>query len=160
MFGGGGFVREVYDAAWNVSGESGAAVVFGSLAPGFWACVGLETGAMIAGLVRDPDRDIPRATLGGVLIAGVVYIVSSVLVMGIVPAAELEASSAPFALVAAEIFGPWAAIAIAAAAALKATGTLGGWMLVNGETGARAAHNGYLPAIFRRLNSQIGRAHD
>src|SRR3546814_15016832 len=81
---------------------------------------------MVAGLVRDPDRDIPRATLGGVLIAGIVYIVSSVLVMGIVPAAELEASSAPFALVAAEIFGPWAAIAVAAAAALKATGTLGG----------------------------------
>src|SRR3546814_14455679 len=74
--------------------------------------------------------------------------------MGIVPAAELEASSAPFALVAAEIFGPWAAIAIAAAAALKATGTLGGWMLVTGETGARAAHNGYLPAIFGRLNSR------
>lgn len=154
LFGWGSFDREVYDAAWNVSGESDAAVVFGSLAPVFWAFVGLETGAMIAGLVRDPDRDIPRATIGGVLIAGIVYIVSSVLVMGIVPAAELEASSAPFALVAAEIFGPWAAIAIAAAAALKATGTLGGWMLVTGETGARAAHNGYLPAIFGRLNNR------
>src|SRR3546814_4317390 len=79
---------------------------------------------MVAGLVRDPDRDIPRATLGGVLIAGIVYIVSSALVMGIVPAAELEASSSPFALVAAEIFGPWAASATAAAAALNATGTL------------------------------------
>ena len=74
------------------------------------------------------------------------------LVLGIVPAAELEASSAPFALVAAKIFGPWAAIAIAAAAALKATGTLGGWMLVTGETGARAAQNGFLPGIFGRLN--------
>src|SRR3546814_3417352 len=101
MFGWGSFDRGIYDAAWNVSGESDAAVVFGSLAPVFWAFVGLETGAMIAGLVRDPDHDVPIATLGGVLIAGVVYIVSSVLVMGIVPAAELEASSAPFALVAA-----------------------------------------------------------
>src|SRR3546814_3162807 len=33
MFGWGSFDREVYDAAWNVSGESDAAVVFGSLAP-------------------------------------------------------------------------------------------------------------------------------
>src|SRR3546814_7219111 len=97
MFGWGSFDREVYDAAWNVSGESDAAVVFGSLAPVFWAFVGLETGAMIAGLVRDHDHDVPVATLGGVLIAGVVYIVSSVLVMGIVPAAELEASPAPLA---------------------------------------------------------------
>ena len=152
LFGWGSFDRATYDAAWNVTGESDARVVFASLSPVFWAFVGLETGAMIAGLVRDPDRDVPRATLGGILIAGVVYITSSVLVMGIVPAAELQASSAPFALVAARIFGPWAAIAIAAAAALKATGTLGGWMLVTGETGARAAQHGFLPGIFGRLN--------
>ena len=154
LFGWGHFDGTTYEAAWNVSGQSDAAVVFGSLSPVFWAFVGLETGAMIAGLVKDPDHDVPIATLGGIAIAGLVYVVSSVLVMGIVPAAELAASSAPFALVAAEIFGPWAALAIAAAAALKATGPLGGWMLVTGETGARAAQHGYLPAFFGRLNSR------
>src|SRR3546814_16094545 len=101
MFGWGSFDRGIYDAAWNVSGESDAAVVFGSLAPVFWAFVGLETGAMIAGLVREPARDIPRATFGGVLIAGIVNIVSSVLVMGLIPAAALVAWSAPVARVAA-----------------------------------------------------------
>ena len=154
LFGWGHFDGATYEAAWNVTGESDASVVFGSLGAVFWAFVGLETGAMIAGLVKDPDHDVPIATLGGIAIAGLVYVVSSVLVMGIVPAAELAASSAPFALVAAEIFGPWAALAIAAAAALKATGTLGGWMLVTGETGARAAQHGYLPAFFGRLNSR------
>lgn len=154
LFGWGHFDGATYDAAWNVTGESDASVVFGSLGAVFWAFVGLETGAMIAGLVKDPDHDVPIATLGGIAIAGLVYVVSSVLVMGIVPAADLAASSAPFALVAAEIFGPWAALAIAAAAALKATGTLGGWMLVTGETGARAAQHGYLPAFFGRLNSR------
>ncbi|WP_460811783.1 amino acid permease [Luteimonas pelagia] len=154
LFGWGHFDRGIYDAAWNVTGESDASIVFGSLGAIFWAFVGLETGAMIAGVVKDPDRDIPIATAGGVLIAGIVYIVSSVLVMGIVPAGELAGSSAPFALVAAEVFGPWAAIAIAAAAALKATGTLGGWMLVTGETGARAAQHGFLPRVFGRLNGR------
>ena len=154
LFGWGHFDRDIYDAAWNVTGESDSSVIFGSLGTIFWAFVGLETGAMIAGLVRDPDRDVPIATLGGILIAGVVYIASSVLVTGIVPAQELAASSAPFVLVAAEIFGPWAGIAIAAAAALKATGTLGGWMLVTGETGAQAAQRGFLPGIFGRMNSR------
>jgi amino acid transporter len=154
LFGWGHFDRGIYDASWNVTGESDASVVFGSLGTIFWAFVGLETGAMIAGVVKDPDRDIPIATAGGILIAGIVYILSSVLVMGIVPAEQLAGSSAPFALVAAEVFGPWAAIAIAAAAALKATGTLGGWMLVTGETGARAAQHGYLPRIFGRLNAR------
>ena len=129
LFGWGSFDRATYDAAWNVTTESDARVVFKALSPVFWAFVGLETGAMIAGLVRDPDRDVPRATLGGILIAAVVYIASSVLVMGIVPAGELASSSAPFMLVAAEIFGPWAAIAIAAhgpriSAATSANGAL------------------------------------
>ncbi len=145
------FDGEIYRAAWNVSGQSDLAVVFGSLAPVFWAFVGLETGAMIAGVVRDPDRNVPRATLGGILIAGAVYLTASVLVMGIAPAAELAGSSAPFALVAGRIFGAWAIPVIAIAAAIKATGTLGGWMLVSGESGAQAAHRGFLPAIFGRM---------
>lgn len=147
------FDPALYEAGWNVSGRSDAAVVFSSLAPIFWAFVGLETGAMVAGVVRDPQRNVPLATITGILIAGVVYLTSSVLVMGIVPAAELAASSAPFAVVAGRIFGPWAIPIIAAAAALKATGTLGGWMLVTGESGARAAQRGYLPALFGRLRT-------
>lgn len=147
------FDPELYSRAWNVTGRSDAAVVFGNLAPIFWAFVGLETGAMVAGLVDNPEKNVPRATLGGILIAGVVYLASSVLVMGIVPVEQLAVSSAPFALVAAAIYGPWAAAAVALAAALKATGTLGGWMLVTGESGARAAQRGYLPAWFGHLRA-------
>jgi amino acid transporter len=145
------FDPAVYRASWNVTGESDAALVLGSLAPIFWAFVGLETGAMVAGVVRDPKRDVPRATIGGILIAGTVYLASSVLMMGIVPAERIAESGAPFALVAGEMFGAWAIPLIAAAAALKATGTLGGWMLVSGESGARAAHRGFLPRVFGHL---------
>ena len=147
------FDPALYRAAWNVSGQSDVAVVMHSLAPIFWAFVGLETGAMVAGVVDDPDRNVPRATLGGIAIAGVVYLVSSVLMMGIVPVAELAESGAPFALVAGKMFGAWAIPLIAAAAALKATGTLGGWMLVTGESGARAAQRGFLPSVFGRLRA-------
>jgi len=147
------FDGAIYHAAWNVTDRSDTSVIFSSLAPIFWAFVGLETGAMVAGVVDDPDRNVPRATLGGILIAGIVYLVSSVLMMGIVPAAEMAQSSAPFALVAGKMFGVWAIPVIAAAAALKATGTLGGWMLVTGESGARAAQRGLLPSIFGRVRA-------
>ena len=164
IFGWGSFDTALYESAWNTTGaewntdkpvpQSNFALAFASLAPIFWAFVGLETGAMVAGVVRDPARNVPLATISGVLIAGVVYLVSSVLVMGIVPAQELADSSAPFALVAGAIFGAWAIPVIAGAAALKATGTLGGWMLVTGESGARAAQRGFLPAIFGRFNAR------
>lgn len=147
------FNPDIYAAGWNVTENSDTAVVFGALASVFWAFVGLETGAMVAGIVDNPNRNVPIATLGGILIAGVVYLVSSVLMMGIVPAAEMAASSAPFALVAGKMFGPWAIPIIAAAAALKATGTLGGWMLVTGESGARAAQRGFLPSVFGRMRT-------
>jgi len=147
------FDGAIYHAAWNVTDRSDTSVIFSSLAPIFWAFVGLETGAMVAGIVDDPDRNVPRATLGGILIAGIVYLVSSVLMMGIVPASEMAQSSAPFALVAGKMFGAWAIPVIAAAAALKATGTLGGWMLVTGESGARAAQRGLLPSIFGRVRA-------
>lgn len=147
------FDPELYRATWNVTDQSDASVVFGSLSTIFWAFVGLETGAMVAGVVRDPDRNVPIATIGGIAIAGVVYLVSSVLMMGIVPAKEMAASGAPFALVAGKMFGAWAIPIIAAAAALKATGTLGGWMLVTGESGARAAQRGLLPSVFGRVRA-------
>ncbi|MFC4728597.1 amino acid permease [Coralloluteibacterium thermophilus] len=156
------FDADTFEAAWNTTGadwneenpeaQSDFSLTFGALAPIFWAFIGLETSAMVAGVVRNPSRNVPLATLGGILIAGTVYVVSSVLVMGIVPAEVLHSSSAPFAEVAMRVFGPWAALLIAGAAALKATGTLGGWMLVTGESGARAAQRGLLPAVFGRYN--------
>lgn len=163
LFGWGHFDAALYQASWNTSGAewNGGAenastdfqTLFGALSPIFWAFIGLESSAMVAGVVKDPERNVPRATLYGVGLAGVVYLASSVLVMGIIPAETLAGSEAPFALVAGQIFGPWAAIAIAAAAALKATGTLAGWMLVTGESGARAAQRGFLPRVFGRLNA-------
>lgn len=163
-FGWASFDTSIYQTAWNTTGAewnldkpervSDLSLVFTSLAPIFWAFVGLETGTMVAGVVRNPARNVPIATIGGVLIAGTVYLIASVLVMGIVPAQELSESSAPFALVAGRIFGEWAIPLIAAAAALKATGTLGGWMLVTGESGARAAQRGFLPAIFGRFTAR------
>jgi arginine:agmatine antiporter len=147
-----------FAASWNTTGADWNTVnpeprgdfaeSLRMLAPIFWAFVGLETGAMVAGVVRDPARNVPLATLCGIGLASAVYIASSVLVMGIVPAHELAASSAPYALIAGRLLGDWAMVAIAAAAALKATGTLGGWMLVSGESGARAAQRGLLPAWF------------
>ena len=146
----GGFDATLYRAAWNPGPASDAATVFAALAPVFWAFLGLESAAMVAGIVRDPARNVPLATIAGVLFAALVYIVASVLVMGVVPADELAASNAPFALVAARLFGEGAMPIIAAAAAIKAAGTFGGWMLVAGETGSRAARLGYLPALFGR----------
>ena len=59
---------------------------------------------------RDPHRTIPRATLLGILIATALYILGTIVVLGVVPREQLVHSTAPFADAASMMWGPWAAM--------------------------------------------------
>lgn len=139
------FDPELFARSWNVSGQSGSQAVFGSLLSVFWAFVGVECAAMVARLVEKPERNVPIATMGGVGIAAIVYMFSSTAIFGMLSAEAVAASSAPFALAVDRILGPAAAGLVAICAVLKASGTLGGWVLVGGETTRWTAVSGFLP---------------
>src|SRR5690606_36705760 len=109
------------------------------------AFVGVECAAMVARLVEKPERNVPIATMGGVGIAAIVYMFSSTAIFGMLSAEAVAASSAPFALAVGRILGPAAAGLVAICAVLKASGTLGGWVLVGGETTRWTAVSGFLP---------------
>jgi arginine:agmatine antiporter len=100
----------------------------------FWAFLGIESANIVAPLVRNPTRDVPIATLGGLAIAALVYMSACAAIMGIMPAADLAASSAPFADAAKPLVGASLAAMVAICAMLKASGTVGGWILVSAET--------------------------
>ena len=55
----------------------------GPSAPTLWAFIGLESATVPAESVRDPERNVARATLIGTVVAAVVYILGSMAVMGI-----------------------------------------------------------------------------
>ena len=82
-----------------------------------------------------------------------VYVLSSSVIMGIVPNEELQTSHAPFAEAARLALGPAGAIIISVCAVLKSVGSLGGWMLLVGQSAQAAAHDGMFPRIFARLNA-------
>src|SRR5690606_12879825 len=63
------FDPELFARSWNVGGEPASQAVFGSLVSVFWAFVGVEAATMVARMVRDPERNVPLATMGGVGIA-------------------------------------------------------------------------------------------
>lgn len=139
------FDHEVFSASWNVTGKPLIETLPASLSIILWAFLGLESANAAAAVVDRPERNVPIAALGGVALAGIVYIAASVAVMGVIPAAELAKSTAPFAEVVARLAGPWAGHFVALCAALKAMGTLGGWTLVTGEAGRSGAAAGYMP---------------
>jgi arginine:agmatine antiporter len=142
-----------FSANWNVTGGSDISAVKQSLVLVFWAYLGLESASVAAAVVENPERNVAIATIAGVLLAAVVYISVSAAVMGLAPASELAKSSAPFALVAAKIFGPMAGPLVAGCGMLKALGTLAGWVLLTAQTSRAAADHGLLPQFFARTRA-------
>jgi arginine:agmatine antiporter len=147
------FHPAVLTASWNVSGKPAMQAVGGTVAPVFWAFLGLECANAAAAVVRDPHRNVPIAATGGVALSALLYIAALLVIMGIVPAADLAKSTAPFGLVVARVLGPVAGGVMALCALLKTAGTTSGWILVTGQIMRAGADEGVLPAWFGKARA-------
>ena len=152
LFGWFWFDSATFQAGWHVSDDSSIHAVSRAASMALWAYMGIESAAVSAGVIENPKRNVPLATLIGLGLAAVVYILSSTVIMGMVPNEELRTSNAPFADAARLALGTGAAIVISVCAALKALGTLGGWMLLVGQSGKAAADDGMFPRVFAHIN--------
>jgi arginine:agmatine antiporter len=128
------FHPAIFTASWNVSGRSDLAILPHATVIAFWAFLGIEGAIVLAVRVRNPVRDVPVGTLCGLAIATAIYIAASAAIMGMLPAAALAKSSAPFADAVVPVLGAAVAGAVALCAMLKASGTLGAAMLLAVET--------------------------
>lgn len=124
-----------------------------------FAFIGVECATIPAGHVRDPEKTIPRATLLGTAFAAVVYIACTTAVMGVLPAAELAKSQAPFADAGRLLWGGWAGLLIAGAAAISCFGALNGWILIAGQFPQAVARDGLFPHLFARESARGTPAH-
>jgi len=154
LFGWFWFSGEIYSAGWNVSGKSGFDAVSVTLNYTLWAFIGVESASVSAGVVRDPAKNVPIATVGGVVLAAVCYVLSSTVIMGMIPNKELIVSGAPFADAARLALGNTAANIVSLCAAIGCLGSLAGWTLLVGQTAKAAADFGLFANVFARVNSQ------
>jgi arginine:agmatine antiporter len=146
------FDPAIFRAGWNVSGGSDMHAVSRAASMALWAYMGVESAAVSAGVIENPTRNIPIATLAGLGLSAVVYVLSSSVIMGLLPNADLRASHAPFADAARIAMGPAGVIVFSICAILKSVGSLGGWMLLVGQSAKAAADDGMFPSGFARLN--------
>lgn len=114
----------------------------------FWGFLGLESATVPADKVRDAARVVPRATLIGVVLTGVVYLSISLAFALYMPADEAAASPAPVADLLGQHFGTGVAGVVALFAAISAFGALNGWILVQGEMPWAMARGGVFPRWF------------
>jgi arginine:agmatine antiporter len=139
---------------FNPSGASlfGAGAALAPLT--MFAYLGLESATVPAGDVRDARRTIPRASIIGISIAAVLYVVGTVAVMGILPREQLIGSVAPFSDAAQAIWGHWGGVAVSLAVILSSIGALNGWTLLMSQVPMAAARDGLFPTIFGQLSSR------
>jgi len=140
---------------WNVSKESAINAIGGGMAIALFSYLGVETAAVAAAKVRDPDRNVPRATVLGTIATAVVYMLSLTAVFGIVPTSKLANATAPFSDAINAMFGgTWAGNVMAVAVIISGLGALNGWTMICAEMPLAAADDGLFPERFKRMSKR------
>jgi arginine:agmatine antiporter len=148
------FRPEVFSAGWNPQALATHSAVAQSASIALWAFLGVESAAVSAGVIENPSRNVPLATIIGLVIATIIYVSCCTAIMGILPNDALKNSAAPFADAARLMLGPWAAVIISLAAIMKASGALVGWILIVAQSAQAAAADGMFLRRFALTNEQ------
>jgi APA family basic amino acid/polyamine antiporter len=148
------FIKSANFLPFNSSGGSVLAAINATATFTMFAFVGIESASIPAGNIQDPEKTIPRATILGLSIATLVYVLGSASVMGILSVSELKKSVTPFADAAIVMFGNSAKYWVSAGIAIAAFGALNGWILIQGQVPYAIAKDKLFPAIFAKENKR------
>jgi putrescine:ornithine antiporter len=148
------FKPELIIAAWNPNQLPISEAISKAIPLTLWAFLGMESAAQASDAVENPKRTVPLACLFGTLGAAVVYVLSTTVIQGIIPNAELANSSAPFALVYAHMFNPLVGNIIMALAVMACVGSLLGWQFTLAQTAKVTADQGMFPKLFCKVSAR------
>lgn len=107
----------------------------------------------VAGEMKDPDRDLPRAILVGVVGVATVYLLANVAYLRLLPIDALVASNVPAAAALEQAIGPRAGDVTALLILCSAFGILNGLTLAGPRIYYAMAKDGLLPRAFGRVHA-------
>ena len=139
---------------FNPSEETNLGAIAITATMTLYAFLGVESATVPAGNVENPEKTIPKATMLGTIITTLFYILSTVVIMGMIPSDILSNSPAPFADAMNTIAGGLGRNLVAAGAAIAAFGALNGWILIQGQIAMATAKDNLFPRIFKRENKK------
>ena len=118
--------------------------------------IGVECASIAAGRVKDPRRNVGRASVIGTAASGLLYIAVTAAVMGLVPHDQLVGNGTPFVLAFESMFGDagWVGKLVALIAVVSGIGALNGWTMVTAEMPYAAARDGLFLQHFAKTNSE------
>jgi APA family basic amino acid/polyamine antiporter len=118
-----------------------------------FSLTGFEAATVTANVTEDAEQTVPRATIIGTGLTGLIYLTATVATLLLLPSALAAKSSAPFADAISPVLGPVAGAVVAIIAAISAFGTCNALLLLSAEVGQSIAGARDLPPLFRRTNA-------
>ena len=119
-----------------------------------YAFLGIESASIPAENVKNPKKNIPKATMIGTLICVLVYFSGTVILFGVLPAEIMQNSPAPFVDAAEKIGGKYMASFVGLGTIIAGIGALNGWILMTGQMPMAASKDKLFPEVFGRQNSK------
>jgi basic amino acid/polyamine antiporter, APA family len=120
-----------------------------------WAYDGWNDLTMVAGEVQRPERSLPIALIGGLLIVGALFMATSAAIQYILPAPAIAASEQPAVTALLAVAGPRGAGLVAAAMALSIFVTLNGTTMSGARVPFAAARDGLFFRRFAQINPRF-----
>ena len=120
-----------------------------------WAYDGWNDLTMVAGEVRHPERSLPVALIGGLLIVGFLFMATNAAIQYILPAAQIAASERPAVAALSLVAGPRGAEFVAVAMALSIFVTLNGTVMSGARVPFAAARDRLFFPQFARIHPRF-----
>jgi basic amino acid/polyamine antiporter, APA family len=143
-------------AAAAAPAASPALAVLSALVPAFFTYGGWQQALWVAGEVRDPRRNLPRAIVGGVVLVVIVYLLTNWAYLRLLGASGVAQSRALATDAVASVLPAAAGRVVAAAVAVSAFGVLNAQLLTGPRLVHGMARDGRFFPVFGQLGRQTG----
>ena len=154
-----GLWSEIGTALWDVvtaqnTGQFGVAGIITAAATIFFAYIGFEAVSTAGAESKNPSRDMPIGILGSLIICTILYILTSAVLVGIVPYTDLN-DAAPIAKAVNQIGLPWFAVLVKIGAIAGLSSVM--LVLLYGQTRIfyTMSRDGLIPPVFARVHPKF-----
>lgn len=121
-----------------------------------WAFVGLESSTITAGEIKNPEKNIKKSTIYGLLIAAAIYMAISISSMGAMSNINLQNSTAPLTEILTNALGNNIGKILTISVVICIIGTIIGWILSTARVSYAAGIDGVFPKFFGKINEKTG----
>jgi len=135
----------------------------------FWAYAGFEISTIPAGEIKDPGKTIPKAIVLGITIVTIFYLITNILLFGVMPSPQLANSTAPLAaatnvaagapaagaLVSLPILALVCLCIVGGGALVSVAGSDESGMIGTSRLGYALAADGLFPKVFAKVHARF-----